>query len=34
MAVYMGSSIYAPSEIGVIEQFGVSVQLASMGLSM
>lgn len=34
MAVYMGSSIYAPSIPGVIEQFGVSPQLASMGLSM
>ncbi|KAF2669446.1 MFS general substrate transporter [Microthyrium microscopicum] len=33
-AVYMGSSIYAPSEQGIIEQFGVNVQLASMGLSM
>jgi DHA1 family multidrug resistance protein-like MFS transporter len=34
MAVYMGSAIYAPSETGVMEKFGVNVQLASMGLSM
>jgi DHA1 family multidrug resistance protein-like MFS transporter len=34
MAVYMGSSIYAPSEEGVMAEFGVNVQLASMGLSM
>jgi DHA1 family multidrug resistance protein-like MFS transporter len=34
MAVYMGSAIYAPSETGVMERFGVNVQLASMGLSM
>jgi MFS transporter, DHA1 family, multidrug resistance protein len=32
--VYMGSSIYAPSELGVMKQFGVNEQLASMGLSM
>jgi MFS transporter, DHA1 family, multidrug resistance protein len=34
MAVYMGSSIYAPSEIGIMERFGVSAQVASLGLSM
>jgi DHA1 family multidrug resistance protein-like MFS transporter len=33
-AVYMGSSIYSPAEEGVMERFGVNVQLASMGLSM
>jgi MFS transporter, DHA1 family, multidrug resistance protein len=33
MAVYMGSSIYAPSEPGVMKEFGVSAQAASMGLS-
>jgi DHA1 family multidrug resistance protein-like MFS transporter len=34
MAVYMGSSIYAPSELGIMAEFGVNIQLASMGLSM
>jgi len=34
MAVYMGSAIYAPSEVGIMRQFGVNSQLASMGLSM
>lgn len=34
MAVYMGSAIYSPSIPGVMEQFGVNLQLASMGLSM
>jgi DHA1 family multidrug resistance protein-like MFS transporter len=34
LAVYMGSAIYAPSEGGVVEEFGVNLQLASMGLSM
>ena len=34
MAVYMGSAIYAPSEVGIMKQFGVNAQLASMGLSM
>ena len=33
LAVYMGSSIYAPSELGVMEQFGVGAQAASLGLS-
>jgi DHA1 family multidrug resistance protein-like MFS transporter len=33
-AVYMGSSIYSPAEFGVMERFGVNIQLASMGLSM
>jgi DHA1 family multidrug resistance protein-like MFS transporter len=30
----MGSSIYAPAIGGVIEEFGVSVQVASLGLSL
>ena len=30
----MASAIYSPSEIGVMQEFGVNVQLASMGLSM
>jgi DHA1 family multidrug resistance protein-like MFS transporter len=34
LAVYMGSSIYAPGEQGVMEEFGVGVQVASLGLSM
>ncbi|KAF2398427.1 MFS general substrate transporter [Trichodelitschia bisporula] len=34
MAVYMGSSIYAPGELGIMKEFGVNAQLASMGLSM
>jgi len=34
LAVYMGSAIYAPSEGGVVQKFGVNLQLASMGLSM
>ena len=34
MAVYMGSAIYSPSIPGVMERFGVDIQLASMGLSM
>ncbi|KAF1981161.1 benomyl/methotrexate resistance protein [Aulographum hederae CBS 113979] len=34
LAVYMGSAIYAPSELGVMERFGVSIQVASLGLSM
>jgi DHA1 family multidrug resistance protein-like MFS transporter len=34
LAVYMGSAIYAPSEGGIMQQFGVNQQLASMGLSM
>src|SRR5437870_5142703 len=34
MAVYMGSSIYAPSELGIMKQFGVGEQAASLGLSM
>ncbi|KAK7520782.1 major facilitator superfamily domain-containing protein [Phyllosticta citriasiana] len=34
LAVYMGSAIYAPSEEGVIEAFGVSIQASAMGLSM
>lgn len=34
MAVYMGSAIYAPSEGGVMQQFGINQELAAMGLSM
>lgn len=34
MAVYMGSSIYAPAEGQIIQRFGVNAELASMGLSM
>ncbi|KAL5425111.1 hypothetical protein PMIN04_002775 [Paraphaeosphaeria minitans] len=34
MAVYMGSAIYSPSIPGVMKQFGVDLQLASLGLSM
>lgn len=34
MAVYMGSAIYAPSIEGVMNQFGVSLGAASLGLSM
>jgi DHA1 family multidrug resistance protein-like MFS transporter len=34
LAVYMGSAIYAPSEGGIMAQFHVNAQLASMGLSM
>ncbi|KAF2474194.1 MFS general substrate transporter [Lindgomyces ingoldianus] len=34
LSVYMGSAIYAPSEEGVMERFNVSVQAASLGLSM
>ncbi|KAK3071364.1 hypothetical protein LTR53_008769 [Teratosphaeriaceae sp. CCFEE 6253] len=34
MAVYMSSSIYAPSEGGVVEEFHVSPEIASFGLSL
>lgn len=34
MAVYMGSAIYSPSTVGVMERFGVSIGSASLGLSM
>ncbi|KAF2811077.1 MFS general substrate transporter [Mytilinidion resinicola] len=34
LAFYMGSAIYAPSELGVMERFGVSQQQAALGLSM
>jgi DHA1 family multidrug resistance protein-like MFS transporter len=34
MGVYMGSAIYSPSIPGVMEQFGVQIGAASMGLSM
>lgn len=34
LAVYMGSAIYAPSEPGVIEAFGVSETVASLGLAL
>ncbi|KAF2095242.1 MFS general substrate transporter [Rhizodiscina lignyota] len=34
LAVYMGSAIYAPSELGIVVQFGVSQQVAALGLSM
>ncbi|OCK82814.1 MFS general substrate transporter [Lepidopterella palustris CBS 459.81] len=34
LAVYMGSAIYAPSELGVMARFNVSSQQAALGLSM
>ena len=34
LAVYMGSAIYSPSIPGVVQHFGVSIDKASMGLSM
>ena len=34
LAVYMGSAIYAPSAPGVMEEFGVSTEAASLGLSL
>ncbi|GME46022.1 Benomyl methotrexate resistance protein [Neofusicoccum parvum] len=34
LAVYMGSAIYAPSEEGVMHEFGVSINAAALGLSM
>lgn len=34
VSVYMGSAIYTPSILGVMEQFGVNLQLALMGISM
>lgn len=34
MFVYMGGAIYSPSIPGVMEQFGVEVGAASMGMSM
>jgi len=34
LSVYMGSAIYAPSTEGVIIRFGVSISMASLGLSM
>lgn len=34
MGVYMGSAIYSPSIEGVMHEFGVSIQSASLGLSM
>lgn len=34
MGVYMGSAIYSPSIPGVMDQFGVSLGAASLGLSM
>ncbi|KAJ5356264.1 major facilitator superfamily domain-containing protein [Penicillium concentricum] len=34
LAVYMGSAIYTPSAPGVMEYFGVSEQVASLGLSL
>jgi len=33
-AVYVGSAIYAPSEEGVMKQFGVGASAAALGLSM
>lgn len=33
-AVYMASSIYAPGELGVMEEFGVSETVATLGLSL
>ncbi|KAF2012679.1 MFS general substrate transporter [Aaosphaeria arxii CBS 175.79] len=34
MSVYMGSAIYAPSASGVMKEFGVSLSVASLPLSM
>ncbi|KAH6622282.1 major facilitator superfamily domain-containing protein [Boeremia exigua] len=34
MGVYLGSAIYSPSIPGVMEQFGVQIGAASLGLSM
>ena len=34
LAVYIGSALYAPSETGVIEQFGVSETASTLGLSL
>lgn len=34
LAVYMGSAIFTPSEPYIVEQFGVSPTVASLGLSM
>ncbi|KAK3045701.1 hypothetical protein LTS18_013622, partial [Coniosporium uncinatum] len=34
LAVYMGSAIYAPSTEGVVHEFGVSIDVAALGLSM
>jgi DHA1 family multidrug resistance protein-like MFS transporter len=34
MGVYMGSAIYSPSIPGIMEQFGVEIGAASLGLSM
>lgn len=34
LAVYMGSAIYTPSAIGVMREFGVSAEVASLGLSL
>ncbi|WPH00814.1 Hypothetical protein R9X50_00364400 [Acrodontium crateriforme] len=34
LAVYMGSAIYTPSEAGVMEEFGVSIEAAGLGLSL
>ena len=33
-AVYMGSAIYTPSTIGVVEAFGTSLPVASLGLAL
>lgn len=33
-AVYMASSIYVPGELGVMEDFGVSEIVATLGLSL
>ena len=33
-AVYLGSAIYTPSVGGIMEEFGVSVETASLGLSL
>lgn len=34
LAVYMGSAIYTPSEEGVMKAFGVSEEVAALGLSL
>jgi DHA1 family multidrug resistance protein-like MFS transporter len=33
-AVYIASSIYVPGEAGIIEDFGVSETVATLGLSL
>jgi DHA1 family multidrug resistance protein-like MFS transporter len=32
--IYIGSSIYTPGELGIIQEFGVSEVVATLGLSL